>query len=348
MAKVSILTFHFSNNLGAMLQAYGLTKVIEGMGHEVEVIDYRPLSIRTACEGPLPRHPVRFLRTVLFRRRVRSFRKTFLPLSRTYMNIEELKQYPPQTDCIVCGSDQVWNIKSPIRGFDPTFFLEFLGNDGPRRVSYAATFGNGTDLGGYKQRICDLLSRFDHISVRDIKSQSMIHDLIGRSAHHVLDPSFLTDYNPITPASIVKMPYILVYCFCKTDLSMYAVQLLCQKFKMPVISIKVNFDAAKIVNPGPLQWLSLMKHASFICTDSFHGTCFSLINRKQFVTLPYEGGMTRLEDILQTAKLPERLFTGKDKLENALQTPIDYDAVSWEIEKARSFSFSFLRDALQP
>lgn len=347
MAKVSILTFHFSHNVGAMLQAYGLVKAIESIGHKAEVIDYRPLSMRTACEGKLPRHPVRFLRTVLFRHRIRSFRKACLPLTRVYLNMEELKQHPPQTDCFVCGSDQVWNIKSPIRGYDPTFFLEFLGENGPRRVSYAASFGNGTDFGCYRERVCDLLSRFDKISVREATGQNMVQNLIGRTANHVLDPSFLTDYDPITPPPIIKPPYILSYCFRKTEMSELAIKSLQQTLDIPVVSIKVNFDNSKIVNPGPLQWLSLMKHASYVCTDSYHGTCFSLINHKQFVILPYEGGMSRLEDILQTVKLTNRLADNMDKLKSALKTSIDYKDTSEEIEKARELSFSYLRDALR-
>lgn len=347
MAKVSILTFHFSNNLGAMLQAYGLVKALEKEGHEVEVIDYRPLSIRTACEGRLPRHPVRLFRTILFRRRLRSFRRRFLPLSRTYLKPEDLKQEPPEADFVVCGSDQVWNIKSPIRGFDPTFFLDFLPDIGPKRISYATTFGNGFDLADRREQISRLLSRFDRISVRDIKSKEMVHDLIDRSAVHVLDPSFLTDYGPITPPPVVKPPYILTYCFRKTALSICAVRNLREKLKLPVISIKTRFDESKMVYPAPLQWLSLMRHASFVCTDSFHGTCFSLINHKPFLTFSFEVGNSRLKDLLQTANLTDRFIDSDDKLNEALRVPVNYEVASERIEEARERSFTFLCDALR-
>lgn len=347
MAKVSILTFHFSNNLGAMLQAYGLAQAIREIGHAIEIIDYRPLSIRKTCEGPLPRHPVKFFETVIFRRRIRNFRKKYLPLTRIYMDMEELKKSPPETDCIVCGSDQVWNIASPVRGFDPTFFLEFLGDNHLRRISYAACFGNGTELYPHRERICGLLSRFSNISVRDLTSQKMIRDLIGREAKHVLDPSFLVNYDPITPPPITRPPYIFAYCFRKTELSELALRLMQQKLNLPVVSVKVPFKGAKVVNPGPLQWLSLMRHANFVCTDSFHGTCFSLINKKQFVTLEFEGGMSRLEDIHQTAQIPERLIINKDQLRRVLQVPVDYKVVSLAIDKARESSIMFLRNAIQ-
>ncbi len=350
MAKINILTFHFSNNLGAMLQAYGLAQAVKAMGHDVQIIDYRPWTIRKACERPLwrYRHPVRLIREVLFRHRIRNFRKTYLPLTRTYLDLEELRRSPPQADCIIVGSDQVWNISSPIRGFDPTFFLEFLGSGGPRRVSYAASVGNGTELGEHRKQISDLLSRFDHISVRDVTSQKLVQLLVERRVEHVLDPSFLIDYDAITPPPIVKPPYILAYCFRRNELSSLALRSLRERLGLPVVSINLEFDQARRVDPGPLQWLSLMKYASFICTDSFHGTCFSLINKTQFVTLEFKGGMTRLEDLLQTSTIPERLVSNRSQLEYALSAPIDFHTVSSAIAKARESSLSFLRDALLP
>ncbi len=347
MARVSVLTFHYSNNVAAMLQAYGLVKALENEGHTVEVIDYRPLSVRNACEGHLPRHPRKRFRTMLFRWRIRGFRGAFLPLSRTYLTMEELKQDPPNADYVVCGSDQVWNIHSPVRGFDATFFLDFLPDRGPRRISYAASFGDGYDLGRNQEPICALLSRFDHISVREIEGQNLVRKLIDRSAIHVLDPSFLTDYNPITPRPIISQPYILTYCFRKTSLAVDAVQHLRQKLNLPVVSIKTSFDKSRLVYPGPLQWLSLMHHASFVCTDSYHGTCFSLKNGTQFMTFPYVGGNSRLEDVLRTVGLEDRFVDNDNKLKTALQSSVNYTVVSPRIESARKESFMFLREALR-
>lgn len=349
MTKVSILTFHFSNNLGAMLQAYGLVQAIRNIGHEVEVIDYRPLSIRKICESPLwrHRHPVRLMRTALFRHRIRDFRNKYLPMTRTYLDAEELRQSPPETDCIVVGSDQVWNIKSPVRGYDPTFFLDFLAENGPRRVSYAASFGNGTELNGHREQISGLLSRFDHISVRDVTSQIMVRDLIGQSPEHVLDPTFLTDYDPITPPPLVKQPYILTYCFRKTEASMRAVSMLRHKLNMPIVSITMGFDGARMVYPGPLQWLSLMKHASYVCTDSFHGTCFSVINRKQFMTFHFNNGNSRSEDLLHSANLSHRLINDANELKYQINVPIDYASVCSRIKEARKQSLTFLCGAFK-
>ena len=348
MARIKVLTFHNTTNYGAVLQAYGLAKAIANMGHDVEILDYRPLPTRLMYEGNWPRNPLKFLRLYRYRRRFSRFRKSYLPLSRTYLSIEELEQAPPHADYVVCGSDQVWNVSS-YRGFDPAFFLSFPGEATAVRISYAATFGNAEleDLGSNREAIRSLLSRFEHISVRDAKSANMVDDLIHRPAVHVLDPSFLADYGPITPRRVIRTPYILLYCYLKNELSMHAVRYLHRELRMPVVSIRKDFDQAEVVYPGPLQWLSLMHHASFVCTDSFHGTCFSIINRKQFATLPFESGMSRIEDVLRTAGLSDRLIRDKGELEVALHEPIDYEAVSLKIEEARNGSLAFLRNALK-
>jgi len=346
MSKVGILTFHYANNYGAVLQAYGLSKAIREMGHEVEVLDYRPLAARLRYSGHWPRHAKSFLRVASSRWKYHRFRHSYLPLSRTYLTMADLEKDRPEVDHVVCGSDQIWNISS-FRGFDPVFFLAFLKDSGPRRVSYAATFGNAEDLSGCRQSICDLLSRFDHISVRDITSQRMVRDLIDRFAEHVLDPSFLADFGPITPPPIIKPPYVLMNYFGRTELVTNAVRVLRNHFNIPIVSVGRRVEGTEAVNAGPVQWLSLMRHADFVCTNSFHGTCFSLINRKQFVMLPNHGAMSRLEDILQTVGLPDRLVCASSGLEKALGSPIDYHDASLRINEARERSFAYLQNALK-
>ena len=89
-----------------------------------------------------------------------------------------------------------------------------------------------------------------------------------------------------------------------------------------------------------------MRHAEFVCTNSFHGVCFSLINKKNFVVLPTKAGQSRLEDVLQTAGLVERLARRKDELEPCIATVIDHERVAFQLDEARERSHAFLRAAL--
>jgi hypothetical protein len=347
MARVGILTFHYANNYGAVLQAYGLSQAIAAMGHSVEIIDYRPLAARRAY-GRWPRDPRKVVPSAVLRWRSYRFRRCYLPLSqRPYLAPEELRIYPPKVEFVICGSDQVWNTAS-YRGFDPTFFLQFLDGALTRRVSYAATFGYADDLGTHRQEISTLLSRFDHLSVRDVRSQDMVRALTGRTAEHVLDPSMLTDYGPITPARMVNGPYVVVYCLSNNELFKAAVRTVQRRLGMPVVSINMPFKDARVLRSGgPLQWLSLMQHADFVCTNSFHGVCFSLKNRKEFLVLPTHRGQSRLEDILRTAGLSDRLVHSQEELDEAMQCAVDYGTAATRLTEAGDRSVEFLREALR-
>lgn len=348
MTRVGILTFHHANNYGAVLQAYGLAQAVAALGHSVEVVDYRPLVARQAYGG-WPRRPVRLFHTAVTRWRFRHFRECHVPLSpRKYWTAGDLEHSPPAYDCLICGSDQVWNTAS-FRGFDSTFFLGFLSRAAStRRVSYGATFGHTEDLGANREPIADLLSRFHRLSVRDLRSQDLVRGLTGRTAVHVLDPSFLADYGPITPEPIVGKPYIAAYCFWQNDLFLHAVRTARQRLKMPSFSVRGAFPETPLLrSAGPLEWLSLMRHAEFVCTDSFHGICFALVNRKNFVALPIPRGQSRLEDILRTVGLSERLARSPEEVERAIASPIDYERVAAPLAEAGERSWTFLRRAVE-
>lgn len=352
--NVGILTFHYSNNAGAVLQAYGLSQAIRDLGHDVKIIDYRPLAARRAVDGhwlrnpiSLLRHPAGYLRKTAVRRAFNRFRETGLPLTRTYLTWGKLRPAPPQFDGLVCGSDQVWNIAGA-RGFDPAFFLDFSPETGLRRVSYAATFGHAENLGSHRERIRELLSCFDALSVRDEKSRRMVAELTGRPPLHVLDPSFLANYDSITPPPAVEPPYVFLYCFDAGPLTLAAVGALRDRLKLPIVSTSMpDIAGVKAVPFGPLSWLGLIRNAGFVCTNSFHGVCFSIANRKPFVVLPYPGRMSRIEDVLDTAGLADRIVTEPGALASVLSRPIDYGPVCERMASARQRSLTFLRDALQ-
>jgi len=347
MARVGILTFHQAINYGAVLQAYGLAETLRHMGHCVRVIDYRPPATRRTFTnwGLRSGHPIA---TVIKRIRLRRFRQHCLPLTqRVFLTHQDLREHLPPLDVLVCGSDQVWNVDlKSYGGFDPAFFLAFSG-EATRRVSYAATFGYAEDLGEHRGTIRSLLRRFDHLSVRDRRSQRMVAMLTGRTPVHVLDPVFLSDYELLTSSAMTSEPYILAYCMDKTAFFARAIRLLRRCLNMPVVSINVDLDETRVIrSAGPRQWLTLMRHAAFVCTNSFHGTCFALALQKQFVALPTRCGQFRLEDILETAGLTDRLVGEEDQLVAAARTPVDHAGAAERLAEMVERSQDFLRNAL--
>lgn len=347
MPRIGILTFHHANNYGAVLQAFGLSDALKEMGHEVEIIDYRPLVARELYESRLPLQPRVFYREFMFRQRFNRFRKSHLPLSKKFLTPESLHSSELDYDVIVCGSDQVWNVTS-YRGYDPTFFLDFVSGSRPKRVSYAATFGGATvsDLGNNRDEIQASIEQFDRLSVRDAHSFGVLEALTSREVTHVLDPVFLTNFDAITPPRIIEEPYVFSYCLNPSDLLMEATSIISNALGCPVISARRYLEGIKLMHPGPLEWLSLLRHASFVCTDSFHGTCFSIKDRKQFLSLPSKSGMSRIEDLLVTAGLTERIVRDKQSLERTLLEKIDFDLVQPRIDQALSRSQGYISSAI--
>jgi len=354
MARVGIVTFHNSPNYGAVLQAYGLGKAVQSLGHDVQIIDYlSPAQKRRYCPDGLRTWVRRMRRPITYsthERRFQQFRQYYLPLSRrAYTSLDGLVANPPQVDVLICGSDQVWNIHTPsCGGFDPVFFLGFPARDGARRVSYAACMGD-TQPAELPPAAKHFIERLDHISVRDGKTAAAIFELTGREATHVLDPSCLTDYSPITPSPMERNPYVFLYHYGHTPWLDRCLSLIQKQMNIPVVSVfgRSGARVRHMSTAGPLQWLSLMRHAEFVITNSFHGTCFSLIWRKQFVVLPIGGGRQfRLEGILQIAGLEDRLACDEEQLRAALATSVNHEASELRLGEARERSFSFLQEAL--
>ena len=350
MAKsVATLTFHQADNYGAVLQAYGLARAIRGLGHSVEIIDYRPAAARKIYN----RFGLRSGKvvSVLTRRwRFRRFRRRFLPLTRTvYWTAEELAAQPPELDCVICGSDQIWNVGS-YRGFDPPFFLDFAEGRGITRASYAATFAGATDFGPNRERIVELLRGFDHISVRDAESQDIVNSLIGRAVPRVVDPTFLVDFDSVTPPALHPAPYIAVYCLERSESFQRLVEAVSRKLQLPVVAVMTPIEGAKVFRAaGPREWLSVLRHANFVVTNSFHGLCFAIKNHTDFLAAPHSKGPGRLADLLGWFDLADRIVTDAGAVE-AMSTDelrVDFPRVEEPLQVAIEASRDYLREVLR-
>ena len=103
---------------------------------------------------------------------------------------------------------------------------------------------------------------------------------------------------------------------------------------------------------GPSEFLNLIRNAEFVCTDSFHGTVFSLINQKKFfVFRRYQSKSkvstnSRLDSLLKIVNLSDRMLNGNEDVEEWMKKEIDYQVVSNKLEEFREDSKAFLRGAL--
>ena len=329
--KIGILTFHRALNYGAVMQCFALQESIKSLGHEVEVIDYRPwylekyrqlfsypyfISQKNLVYGV--KYVIRSFLTFKEKKRscmaFNSFLKKHISISRkvNVLNVNCFDQY----DCIIVGSDQVWN-KRITFGFDNFFYGNFK-REYAKLISYAASFGETstiTDLD--RQNIGNLLSNFNAISTREGYAKMWIEENFRIKATEVLDPTLLLEknvYERILIKPKIEGKYVFVFCLNGKvlDASLkFGRQIANQIGNCMLITLNAvgkNESSDDILCLGginPEEYLGLIKYAECIVAVSFHAVAFSITFRKDFYSIQNvaEG---RAKNILGKLDLLER------------------------------------------
>ncbi|MFK0731116.1 MAG: polysaccharide pyruvyl transferase family protein [Gloeotrichia echinulata GP01] len=338
--KIGIVTYHFTSNYGATLQAYALSNFLMKQGYDVEFIDYRPKSVRLEDRRYLyPKsywlNPSRIMEARKKIINMNNFVDKHLKLSQKRFDTSEcLNKYKHSYDIVICGSDEIWNINST-RGLDTPYFLDFISGKDARKVSYAASFGSTINLGTHKEKIYDFLSDFHAISVRDNNSYSLINQENFPIITKVVDPTLLGlgNYEDIIKLPNINNKYILLYGSLDQKEAEY-VKTLADKEGLDIISIGSRqkkylspFLKLNIFDIAPEYWLGYFYNASFVATKFFHGLLFSLIFNKQFIVFSHPQKTVKVKDILNPLGLESRLLD-LSEASNSLITSNDYDLLS--------------------
>jgi polysaccharide pyruvyl transferase WcaK-like protein len=366
--KVGIITFHDTTNYGATLQAYALIQTISSQDIDVEIIDYRPLVssryyIKRILYAYGTNSKVAKIKNI-FKYSSQGLAKylKFGDFLRCNLNLTSRKFYTKSAlanyfnqnldyDAVICGSDQIWCVDS-FRGFDASFYLNFIPNNKPcRKISYAASFGNTNNLGKIESSVCQLLSQFDHISVRDSNSARLIQQTCGRSSTKVLDPTFLSNFENITNfTNPQSQPYLLIYFegIIRPD-EVEFIKTVAQKMNLAIISVWQPYDFAdqNILNLDPAEWLSYFCNASYVVTSMFHGSIFAIKFAKPFTVLSRENKSAKIADLLETLQLKDRILSrvNPETVEQQF-LKIDYASVESQLESLIAESKTFLLNAL--
>ena len=249
-------------------------------------------------------------------------------------------------DYVIAGSDQIWN-RELVGTFEALryFYLEFV--DQSKRVNYAPSFGvsrlNFLERHVHRKG----LNGFTRLSCREEEGCNMIRELTGRDAQLVLDPTFLLTaehWRKIARKPEYEVPahYAFTYYLGEAELSA-AKEL---SGGLPIINALDSTNQV-YATTGPREFLWLIDHADIVITSSFHGTVFSILFRKRFIT--FKGNwFSRLATLLANFGLTGRIFdiTGGNNSTNIADVPIDYEAVSVKLEELREKSMRYLAGCL--
>lgn len=358
MKKVSVITLQNIKNYGSMLQAYATQELLHDKGFEAEIVDYtRPIakfwnhilgySTKDNIFVRLVKTAILFPTELRYALLWRSFKKAHLNSSAvSYTTNEELKANPPQADIYCSGSDQVWN-SGWNGGLLREFFLDYVPAGKPK-YALASSIGMNDFNDAEKLELRSLLQEFSSISVRETSAVDMIKNLGIDDVHAVIDPTLTKDaafWSKLATAPKHKKPYILIYQLGKDYRVDEYAKFVEEKTGMEVLRICIRYDYAlrygkSILIPSFETFLTLFANASYVITDSFHATCFSInFNRKFWCILPdmYQG---RIVDLLTMIDEKQRIVPiNYNNLDVTVE--VNYDHVNKVITEQRKKTLAF-------
>ncbi|BAZ11092.1 hypothetical protein NIES4071_29170 [Calothrix sp. NIES-4071] len=356
--KIGIITFHHVDNYGATLQAYALWSFLQSQGYDVEIIDYRPYkAIKYYTRGLSPINKKLSINNKAFSNILRAWRMRKFLLSNVklsnqkFYTKEGLQKFCAKYDydVVITGSDQVWCIDS-FRGFDTSYFLDFC-NPNARKISYAASFGHITSLNKNRQKISDLVQKFNKILVRDENSLQIINNECNRDAFKVLDPTFLIKYDKIIDSPKIKDKYLLIYNQAEFEPDEEDfVRKIAQSQDLTMVSVgKYNRLAQiNIESASPKEWIGLYSQASYIVTNTYHGTIFSILFQKDFTVFVPGKKLNKVIDLLSALGLEDRIFSNlaKEQFQIDEVFNVDYKSVTKILESKILESKKYLLEAI--
>jgi hypothetical protein len=351
MKKVGILTFHYINNYGAILQAYALKKAIDKFdGYTAEIINYIPEDrVEYPYEyGDIGKKLVEGKLNKLY-----EFLWDYCDVKKDIVRSVEGNEY----DYYCVGSDQVWNFV--ISGNDYTYLLKDVDLDA-KKISFSSSFGLSVDkLMPYKEIYKRYLSGFKAVSVRESVHQKWLQESCGIECENVLDPTFLLnadEYEPIiSEKNMMDHPYILFIWYMHDQNVLKGIEFvntLSRKYRLP---IKHNIVKARpwmiahddgcMFYEGVPEFLWYIKNAELVVTNSYHTTMFAIHFKKPFYTFVTESMRSRFDSIGAKMGIKDR-YVDRYIVPGDLNMDMDYKKIEANLEEPRSLSRKFLKEAL--
>ena len=354
-------------NYGSALQSWALSKSIDRVGKELGVqsklIDYCPRALKD-CDILNP-----FKRMWDTDEESRRMVELTMPaIKENYKKFEDFytnqfrrtkKKYHDSDfndvvkdeaiEGFVCGSDTIFCINE-FKGFVDGYYANFDCMRG-KSVSYAASFGDPTFTEQDYLTLNERLQNFKALGIREYNMLPYVREHVKVRAERTIDPTLLAEaslYDCLIAELQMQEKYILLYSRrYNKAMEQYAEQVSKQKgVKLVEISIRAtNADKGHIMryDAGVEEFLSLVKHAECVITNSFHGVIFAVQMRTPFYCFSREQGDTKIGEVLELFGLSERIVLGGTE---KISPDIDYDLVHQRIAEARKPAAEYLRYAL--
>lgn len=368
--KIAILTLPFNTNYGGIIQNYALQIVLKKKGHDVETVNIKPKAKLSFKRAPFiyanrvfnkilcKDNSIIFLErkknidASIIRREVNKFIEKNIVLTEPLKSKKDFFKYDfDKYDAIVVGSDQVWRIPYAYPGIE-TYFLDFVNNKETKKIALSASFG--TDETEFPERLIrkcgDLIKDFDIVTVREESAISLMKNTYGwkfkTEPMHTLDPTMMLDKEDYLKISSeytddTDKNGLFYYVLDMNDEKMELINKISSDLGLKpfTVSPKTTDFYDKVeerVVPPIEEWLQAFNKASFVFTDSFHGTVFSIIFNKEFIAIGNDArGMARFNSLMNKFYLHNRFITSIGEYKNQAEEAIDWYSVNDILKKER-------------
>ena len=386
MKKIGLVIVTYGTNYGTFLQAFATQQAVRSIGFDTEILD-----INSVIEDVSRARKKYFAKQIFNVSEVKSYssvlkgmiwerinsryrdylsnrRQFFAEFSKEHFcfapkvdSWEALSEQCRKYDAILVGSDQLWR---PANIAGDYYTLNYVPEE-INKIAYATSFGLKEIRKNQVQAAKKFLSRIQHLSVREHSGAQIIEELLGRKAPVICDPSMLLDRSQwseyLDEKPLIDEKYILCYFLGDHPAHRNFARRLSKATGCIIVGVlhiagylSVDEDFADAVprNIGPFEFLNLIKNASYICTDSFHGCLFAALFEKEmfvFKRFSDDNSMStndRIITLLSELDLESRLLSGTESVGASVKDKIDYASVQEKIEAKRRAGFYYLSKAL--
>lgn len=343
--KIGIITPYDSSNLGAFLQAYATKSLLEKNGHEVCFIKLRNRKELKKFFLGDKKNIRSYISRYFFNRQKYYIFQNIVRQSFITVNLKEIDT--KGLNAIIIGSDEVWNVN---KDFYRQKCFYGIGYNVPKKIAYAPSCGTAK-LEDYKNYdyIKEGISNLTAVFPRDEQTKNIAENLTGKKYTTALDPTLLIDIKGVKFKRKIKQNYILVYGYSFNIQQVEYIKKFAQEHNCITVSICMKHPwCDKNINCSPLEFSSIINGAKYIITKTFHGTIFSILNKKNFVTFK---GSQKITDLLDKLLLSNRLIDekecGYEKFKRKLEDKINFSESYSIIMQEREKSIKKLLDALE-
>lgn len=373
MKKIGIATVYTGYNYGSALQAYAVKKILADMGYEADILKIKG-SLVKGRDIRLGKLITIVWRSLFHKGGIKSLKNYSTNISKEFqdgtielfdeflnneispclISFKDLRKKANSDEYVafICGSDQVWN--SAVFYVDPFYYLRFAPFE--KRIAFAPSFGRDFVPDYNKKKLKKYLSEIKHKSVRETSGANIIKELTGESSTVLVDPTLVLNSNEWT--NLLKLrtacgkKYLLAYFLDPPSLKAEkTINNISEKYGLAIINLPYIFkdtDLNNVKSAGPREFVEYIKNAAFVCTDSFHGTAFSLNFNIPFFTFERKYGnagnqSARIESILKMTDHMNRYDT--DDIDISMD--ISFEKSNEILEAERIKSREYLASALK-